>query len=330
MAGWDNPNVISGNKAPRIEELTQVLQFPPDEYVSLRLYGPLFSVVYIWFKLKTKEGKIVSIPKLCLDYDPIEQKFVRDICPYRASGKGRQAQVFYCNAIIRDIQENEPRKLPKHTKFESKTRSLVPGSKEKFFVKELNSKSYTPMRLVRLTSTTAESIVKLSKLNPHKIDGRKVYCNVADPKYGRDISILYNPNAQGTKMYDVQMGDKAPIKKSEMSYLMQPFFTKAIEPASPKEAEKDFKQLRKVLYDEDGESDDEDTNSKSEKKDNKNKNNKNRDKKKRNRDKDDNSRSASSSKKNRVKNKDKKSKNKDKSSKKKKKAVSWDDDEIPF
>jgi hypothetical protein len=328
MAGWDNPNVMSGNKTPRIEEMAQVLQYPADEYVSMRLVGPLFSIVYFWFTIKTKEGKVVQIPKLCLDYDPIEQKFVRDICPYRASGKGRMSQVFYSNAIIRDIQENEPRKLPKHTSFEEKARRLIKNEDEKYFVKELNSKSYTPVRLVRIPASLAESISKMSKLNPHKVDGKKEHFNVAHPKYGRDISVLYNPNAKGGKMYEVQIGEATSIKKSERNYLMQPFFSKAIEPASLKEAEKDFTSLKKVLHNEDETNDDTEAKPKNNKNSKSHKDRDRSDKKRNDRDKDKRS-SNKNSKKDRLEDKKKDKSKKSKKSKKNKSKVNWDDD-IPF
>lgn len=324
MSGWDEPNIMSTNKKPRIEDKAQVLKYPADEYVDMRLFGPLFSIVFYWFEIRTKDGKKVSIPKICLDYDPIKQKFVSDICPYRASGAGRMQQVFYSNAIIRDLQKLAPKKEPKHTRFERKQQPLVPGSKELFFVKENGSKSYTPVRLVKLTSTIMESIARLSKLNKHKVKGERKTFPLAHHKYGMDISISFDPNASGSNMYDVQKGDPSAIKERETNYLMQPFFSEAIKPEPLKIAKKEMERIRKSLISKADDDDDDDEDKKNRDKDKGS--SKNRRNRERNRDSERSS--GKSGKKN--KNKERKSSS-DKSDKnKKRKKRNFTDDEIPF
>ncbi len=318
---WDKPNIINNSKSARIEDFSQTLQYPPNEYVDQRLFGPLFSILYIWFDIKTKEGKKVSIPKICLDYDPKEHKIVREICPYRASGNGRMAQVFYSNSIIRDLQNAEPKKTPKPTRYERKKRPLVPGSDTLYYVKEAGSKSWTPVRLVKLTSTTMTKADKLKSKNIHKVKGEKTAYSIAHPKYGRDISISFDPNAAGAAMYDIQNGEPSPLTEKEQNYLMQPFFTKAVEPLDVKSAKKDMTQLLSVLVKKKGEDDDDDDDKKS-KKSSKNKS--------RNRDRDSDRNKSNKNKKRRDNEKSTpKAKSKSKSKDKKKKS-SWDDDEIPF
>jgi hypothetical protein len=325
MSEWDTPNIIASNRQVRLNETAQVLEFPPDSYVKMRLIGPLFSIVYYWFKIKTKNGKIVDIPKICLDYDPIKQKFISDVCPFRASGKGRMQQIFYSNAIIRELQESQPRKLAKPSKNELKKRALIPGGEKEYHIKEQGSSTWTPVRLVKITATTMDKLVKLGKSNSHETKNGKKTFSLAHPVYGRDIAISFDPNAKGTAMYDLQKENRSKISPKEQEYLMQPFFTDAIKPMELKDAQAEMKRIAKTLEGAETDKEDDETEANKRKKDKKRDNNRDssnssrKDKKERREDKNE-------------RRKDKKTKKNSNRSKKKESPRDddlWDDD-IPF
>jgi hypothetical protein len=247
MASFDDMNPMQQNRMPRIEEQAQLIELPDEEYVRGRCVGPVTSVYLIWFNIKTKSGEIKRVPRVCLDYDPQAQKFVRDICPYRKSGKGQGSQLYYTNFLSRDIQENEPRKPKPHTKSERKKRKLL--DEFQAYIKEFGSKSYTPYRLIRITPTLAAKMKNLSTLNVRKVKGVGKKFPIAHPKYGMDIQIMYNSKGVGPAKYDVQRDERVSLTEKEMNYLFQPLDLSSLKPQSLKDAKVDWKNLRNIVVD---------------------------------------------------------------------------------
>lgn len=180
------------------------------EFLEMRMVGAPFGVATHWIDILTAKG-VIQIGKNPLNYDPETDSFdstIKD--PYaEIPNPKRTAKAYYVNAIIRDLQEQEPRKKPKPSLAERKS-----GFKEK------GSPSWTPVRVVRIPSSVAEKLQKLATMNKHKIDGRLVPCDITDEKYGMSVFLSYDKDAPGTDKYQVQKGDKCKLTEEEKGYLV--------------------------------------------------------------------------------------------------------------
>lgn len=273
MSGWSTTNTTSAgsDKAVDFTKQIEVFKFPPKKEVRARSVGPIFSFVRYWITIVYKDKKTgkkvqTSVPKWCLDYDPVKGDFVRSICPYRKafeSGEynykvkgrdGRDKDViqmdrkFIANFIIRDIQDNEPKKKPKHTRKELKETTILG---HKHFWKEPGSESWTPCRAVLVTNTLAIKLKGLATKNTRKVKGEKKAFDLGHPKYGMDINLSFDPDAQGAAMYDATLimpdeddpssNPRVPLTEEEMGLLLQ-----NIDVMKPEEldvAKKECKQL---------------------------------------------------------------------------------------
>lgn len=234
----------SGNdRAPRVTDLVDVLQFPANEWVSLRFVGPTVSYGIHWIETLNKQQKKTSFPKVCLAYDDKTEELdsTRE-CPWceADSEKIRFSPEYYSNAIVRSLQEEEPSKLKEPTKKEAKT-----GFKEK------GSKTWTPVRAVRLTRTLIRELKKLSSLNraKDKKTGESKSFPLSHPKYGCDIQIMYDPNEKTpAKKYMVQKGERTALTSEEQEYLLWSIEGMQ-EPDSLKDSTKDFERWAEKMDD---------------------------------------------------------------------------------
>jgi hypothetical protein len=260
---FDDTKGGAGNKAPRVDELTDLLKLPPSEWITLRFVGPTVSYGIHWIKTKKQDGKETSFPAVCLSYDPeTEETDSTRECPWcdAESELIRFGPEYYSNAIVRSLQEDEPSKKQKHTEEEKES-----GFKKK------GSKSWTPIRAVRLTRTLVRELKKLGALNrvKDKKSGETKAYPLSHPKYGCDINIMYDPNEKTpAKKYMVQKGERTALSDEEQEYLMQPI-EDLQKPDSLKESNKSFerwaekmdvgsKKKSKKKDDEDDEDSDED------------------------------------------------------------------------
>ena len=203
----------TGGDEKRIDEVIDLLKLPEKEYVTMRLIGPVVAYAQHWFDyIGPKSGKEVRIAKVCLAFDPETEDFdAEKVCPYCETGN-KPTVNYLTNAILRDLQENEPAKRGKMTDSEKKT-----GFKEKA------SKTWTPVKVVRATATVATKIQNLSNANKvkDKKTGETVAKPLSDEKYGRDIQLFYDSKAKGAAKYDVQKGDdRKPLTDEEKEYLV--------------------------------------------------------------------------------------------------------------
>jgi hypothetical protein len=185
---------------------------------------------------------------------------------------GRLSQVYYINFLVRELQENRPRKskLVKPSGKELKKRTLLDDYK--CYIKNFSSKSWTPMRLLRMPATLAEKAKNLTTLNVHKVKGVATKFPITHPKYGMDVSILHAPEAKGSAQYDMQRGDATVLTETELNYLMQPLDTSAFHPMSLKEAKQTWERLKKQIVKPKDKEDDRDEDAGKRKNNNKNKN----------------------------------------------------------
>ena len=197
------------------------------EFVSLRFMPtPILPMKRHWVQIRAgKEKKAVSIPIVCIAFDPDSDEPLKDAkgksieCPFcklphgkKEEGYPAQEEVKYlANVIVRDIQENPPRKLPEPTKAERKSG-----------FKDIKSKTFTPVRVITVPPGVTRRLRDLGARNiPKKnsktgADGKTSY-PVNDAKFGIDIDIRFNPKAAGAEKYTVEKGNElTPLTKEEL------------------------------------------------------------------------------------------------------------------
>src|ERR1700692_1297769 len=211
MSGWSSTKPKTMNtKQMRLEEEIEIMEFPKNKRVRVRLFGPITSFMTLWFEIiSSKQQKKVKIPKISLDYNSKTEDFDKEICPYRKLGAGQNTQSYLINMIVRDIQDEGPsKKAPKHSEAERK-RINVLG--EKYFVKESGSRSWTPVRAKTWSATMAEKFASLKTLNYVKKDGKKIEYDITHPKYGCDILLKWNPDSKSPMKWEVNLSERTPL-----------------------------------------------------------------------------------------------------------------------
>lgn len=307
--GSIDPSRNNNKKIIKPDDIVDMVKLV-NEYQSYRLVGRPWGSAQWWITIETQKGEF-NICKPVPNYDPEHDTFDESIDdPYaEIPNKKRRSKYYYVNVIDREVQGNEPRRKPEWTKSEKKTR-----------IKEKGSQSWTPFRVLRLTAKLAGDIAKLNKLNKHKVKGKVSSYDIADPKYGCDIFIQYDKDADSASdMYSIQKGDPSPLTKEEMDSLM--YDVSKIHQTEPLEdAEKEAENLASKAGDLDDEDEDDDDDAMSRKKTKKKKKSKDEDKpKKKKKSKDDGKSKSGLKKKKKSKDEDEKPKKKKSSLKKKKK-----------
>ena len=218
---------------------------------EFRPIGPVLSYEYYWYTIIGKKtGKAVDIPRLCIDLDPYTDTYISDVCPFRASGQGRQSRVYIVNAIWRQKQDLQPAHLPKLRDFESKLRKVIgktpdyPNGWEAYQLAP-SSDSWTPVYVLHFTATNGAKVAEMSRDNVVK----GVAYDVTDDDYGIDITVKYDPNGTGTGKYQYDDGKSSPLTDDEMDYLVHKL--DVLTYPKPKEDEADWKDLQKILASED-------------------------------------------------------------------------------
>jgi hypothetical protein len=250
---WGKTKAPSNNRNNvKPEDVVDIHTFTA-EYSTIRLVGPVTSVGTHWITINTKEKGIKDIPKTCLNYNPETEEFDENGCPYCEHGDTRFGPRYYANAIIRELQEAKPAKMFPLMASEKKVVNI--GSKDEPFkvkLKEKGSKSWTPIRIISIPASVANSLSEIAKTNRHlkkdKKTGKKTEetFDLADEKFGIDLMInLKKGGAAGFGKYDIQKDRKTPLTEEELDYL---YYTLSIaKPESLADANKEWKQLSKKL-----------------------------------------------------------------------------------
>lgn len=224
--GSAKPKKSSGDSV-KLEEALGFLKFNDhaDEWVQIRLIERgLLAVKRHWVKIITsKQKQEIEIPRFCISFNPENEAEPRsDVeCPYCTAVTGDRKtspvtnEFFYLtNAIVRDIQEEEPSRLPEHNSKEKKSG-----------FKDPKSKSWTPVRVVRLTNSVVARIQELGETNivkSKKDPKKKKAFSVSHDQYGVDINVKFKPKAAGTDKYSVDKADdgRTPLTDEEKAYLV--------------------------------------------------------------------------------------------------------------
>ena len=211
-------------RAPMPHELCDMLDWPKNgDPVVVRVVGDVVGYGIHKIKVLKKDGSETTINKPCLAYDP-ETDSVDSTkpCPYckMPSGQGEiqyNSHLYFANVIVRELQEQAPRKLPNLTAKEQKTG-----------IKDADSSSWTPVRVMRIPSTLAQRLKKLGERNivVHPTSKAKKAFDVNHPKYGIDLEVSFDKNATPANMYSADKTESpsgkkySPLSEEEQAYLL--------------------------------------------------------------------------------------------------------------
>ena len=204
----------NGNDSARIEELIDVFKWPDGKWVQVRLMDRgLLPISTHWVPIiGSKTGKESKIPRLCLNIDPASGKALKGKCPYCELGDTARAQDhYYFNAIIRELQEDQPKKAVKPTSSERETG-----------FKDIDSRSWTPVRAIRLPGGLLDQFKAQKDLNKHKSKktGETKKYAINHDKYGVDFNVMYDSSIKGGQKYKISKEGRTPLTEEELEYLV--------------------------------------------------------------------------------------------------------------
>ena len=243
-------------REPMVSDIVDLLELPSKKWVQVRFVGPICPYGRFWIESKGREGKPTKYPKTALSFDQdTEELDSSKKDPYRDLSekfpkKVRFTREYYANVIVRELQEDEPAKRGKPNDAEEES-----GFKQK------GSKLWTPVRVVRLTSTLIDHLKKIKALNRHKNKktGQKEAYEISDPRYGVDVQIMYDKDAPtAAQAYSVQKDEKSPLTEDERSYALWDIES-LLKPESlsvAKEEVERWKRANKDLLEDDSDGDD--------------------------------------------------------------------------
>lgn len=271
--GFNSIKTKSRNDALKLDDVIDIIQLPKNKYFTFRILPIMpLHVRQVWIKLwaggKGKEKRVVSIPRYAINFDPSNpekpKKGVK--CPYMelaAKFEGqkeapvRAGDFWLFNVIDREKQdEGAPRKSPSPSKSEKKTG-----------FKDINTETWTPVRVMRLTSTSINRLQELSEENKVKDKKTKktAQFDASDARYGFDVKIKFKPDAPGTDKYALDpAGGPSKLTDEEQSYLVWNLTEELLDATGRMEedaAREDIKRMEVVgaeSVDDDEDEDDED------------------------------------------------------------------------
>jgi len=247
VSGFADMNT-GDNKAKRPDELVDLLHLNED-YLQIRIIGKPAVYAQHWISITTPKGGKVNIPRTVPNFDPSTDSFddtVND--PYKnIPNDVSTRKMYFVNVIVRDDQDDRPRKLHPPTRTEKSS-----GYKSK------NSKSWTPVKVLRMPTSVVRDIQRIITMNKHKVDGKVQEYELSHPVYGCDLFISFDKNAPAASMYSVQKGDKSKLTKEEKGYLVWDLNGLIPPPPSMEEVERDAKALSESVASNETDDDDDD------------------------------------------------------------------------
>jgi len=213
MPSLDDIEPKSGKDRKNLEDFVDLLDMSSGKWIEVRfLPGNILPMKRHWISIITpKQKKKTSIPKMCTCFDPATGKNVEDgQCPYcdLPEEVSKPEDVFFANAIVRSQQDAMPAKLPKMTSSERESGH-----------KEIDSRSWTPVRVVRMPSSFAKKIKGIRDLNTRTIKGEEKKFSANHERYGVNVKIKYDASGTGTDKYQVNMAEASPLTEEELKFL---------------------------------------------------------------------------------------------------------------
>lgn len=214
-------------KQPRLEEVFPAAKLPKKKWASYRLLDiskhPYVAAAFIWVKKEvTKDGKTkeISFPVTPYNWDPVEARFktkadgkeFANKDPFFEAEAGRLQVKYAVLAVAVDRAMKNKKKYAslKLSKHEKKTGCIA----------SLEDADRTPIEVLLLPSGCIEDIEKQSSRNTVTVKDKtgkpvKKTMPLYDPKYGRIIDIMFDPDQPPAKMYAVQAGDRVPLEEGK-------------------------------------------------------------------------------------------------------------------
>jgi hypothetical protein len=228
-------------RSPRLEDFADVWKLK-NSWTKVRFIGPVTSYYEFWFQIRSSTGRIIPIQKLCRDWNPEPGEMDGNSCPYRKAGLNGRA-IYVVNAIIRSLQQRTPNISPERTAYEKKSRHI---DKETVRWKEDGSKSWTPIRVLRIPPGIAQKIQALSLKNTWENQAGEVRSyDLAHPKYGRDVVIKYDKDEEPKAMYGLRAGQRTKLIDEESAYLRYPL--NVLKPETLEAANEAWTELQPML-----------------------------------------------------------------------------------
>ena len=233
----------------RLEDLVELVKMANGKWVQIRILpDDILSYSQHWINiLASKTKREVRIPKLCLAHDPNTEERT-GVCPY--CDINDPATSYLVNVVVRQLQDDAPAK------------NRISREERESGFKNMNSDSWTPVRVLRLTAGLMKKIQELKGLNKVKgKDGVKTF-DVDHPKFGLDLNIKYDGNAKGPEKYQVNTGERTALTEDELQYLkwdLSPSLITELGLESLAQAKKELARMQIVgaeEFDDDGDDDD--------------------------------------------------------------------------
>ena len=225
--GTDMDAVVVRSREERKKptDIFTLLEYPSKNgkpvWVTIRLFGPVFSEGTYWVRAKRDNPKS-SFPAPCLSYDynthqrtsDKEDPWGDELQRERDAGMDqpyiRYQPYLYMNAIARKEQAREP------------ARNRLTAEEKETGFKDKDSDSWTPVVVVRFTPSLFKKVQDLKDDNIVKLKSGTKAFNVNHERFGRDIMIRYDPNAAASDKYAVKLvvdGGRTPLTEEEKAYL---------------------------------------------------------------------------------------------------------------
>ncbi len=194
--GWEDvPDSIN---TKNFYDMYDAVTLEPNEWTQFRLVGDIVMLKIGWIPAKKKGGGLTAYPVVSLSNN-------EEDCPLVEAGI-KQQDIFLTNVIVRELQENKPRKA-----------GTVPDQE----FRKVGDKWWSPIKVLKLPFGAVQKVKNLGQLNKVKSKtGEIKVMPLNHPKFGRDILVSYDPKGQGSGMYDIQKEDRSPLTEEESSYLL--------------------------------------------------------------------------------------------------------------
>lgn len=216
-SGFSGRKIYGDRNRKRLEDAVDLVQLTK-KLASIRLVGPVIPYAVWWIDILVQNNRSISIPKVSLAFDPATGEVDDSIeDPYADIENNKRFTVhYYINAIVRELQDTEPKNLP----------DPVPDEDESGF-KAKDSRTWTPVRVLRIPPMVAQKLQELQTQNRHTVKNKrtgrtfKKAFDLTHPKFGRDILISYDKDAKSAaNYYNTSLSEHSPLTKEEMDYLI--------------------------------------------------------------------------------------------------------------
>ena len=227
-----------GQESKRLEDIFDMLAQKDGKWIQIRVMPyECVAVGQHWIDIiGSKSKKEVRIPKMCVSFDGNTEEHKKGVkCPYCAVDE-KFSPFYLMNVLVRSLQEDAPRK------------NRLSSAEKKSGIKDPDSESWTPIKVLRVPSSLMRKIQGLKDLNRDKAT-KKTY-SVQHAEFGADINVKYDSKASGTDKYQAQLSDKCALTEEELGFLRYEldaeYIAEQLGRESPKEAAAEFKRMELV------------------------------------------------------------------------------------